>query len=209
MVVAARWARDELDAGAAPVLRDLAAPARRAIATATPAPAAAAGTPSAPAGLAAELGTLPPAAARARLLELVRGQVAQVLAFGGADDIDPDRAFTELGFDSLTVVELRNRLDAATGQRLPATLAFDHPTVRALAEYLAQTLLAAGPTAADALRDALDTVTRAVGDDPDVRHQVVAMLHGALGRLQDGTGSAGARLDAASDDELLAFLDEN
>ncbi|MFI5916525.1 SDR family NAD(P)-dependent oxidoreductase [Dactylosporangium sp. NPDC051541] len=82
------------------------------------------------------------------VLTTVRGTTATVLGHAGADTIDADRPFQELGFDSLTAVELRNRLNTTTGLRLPATLIFDHPTPRQAAQFVHQTLTnAAAPSA--------------------------------------------------------------
>ncbi|MFD6045923.1 KR domain-containing protein, partial [Streptomyces koyangensis] len=68
------------------------------------------------------------------VIELVRSHATAVLGHESTDEIDATRAFRDVGFDSLTAVELRNRLNTATGVRLPSTVVFDHPNPTALAE---------------------------------------------------------------------------
>ncbi|SNS50045.1 Phosphopantetheine attachment site [Actinoplanes regularis] len=71
------------------------------------------------------------------LLDHLRAQIAAVLGLDGPADVDPDRAFLEMGFDSLTAVELRNRIGAAVGFRLAPTVVFENPTPKALAGHVA------------------------------------------------------------------------
>ncbi|WP_323055199.1 acyl carrier protein, partial [Saccharopolyspora sp. NFXS83] len=92
------------------------------------------------------------------LIDLVRTHAAAVLGLSGTSGVDAGRAFKEAGFDSLTALELRNRLTAATDVRLPATLVFDHPTPTSLAERLLSEVLGeqagtAGPVVATAASD--------------------------------------------------------
>ncbi|MEH0845485.1 type I polyketide synthase [Micromonospora sp. CPCC 205711] len=139
-----------------PVRLDAAAAARRADGVPAllrdlvrvPVRRAATAAPTADLPLAAELGGLDEAGRTEALLDLVRAQVAAVLGHDGARDVGPDRAFSEIGFDSLAAVELRNRVAGLTGLRLPATLTFDHPTSTALARHLAERLFAASAPAA-------------------------------------------------------------
>ncbi|MGW9430978.1 type I polyketide synthase, partial [Streptomyces decoyicus] len=132
----------------APLLRGLAGrPARR-----TAAPAAAPGSDSAsPAAHA--LAALASEERHAHVLDLVRTEIAAVLGHTSAGRVDADRAFGDLGLDSLTSLELRNALGRRTGLRLPATLVFDHPTPSAVATYLLAELLGDGEELAAAGAD--------------------------------------------------------
>ena len=134
-VVAAAW-----DVAA---LREGAGPASALVRGLTPARSRrpAATDPSGDASLAGRLRSLDGGEQVAALRELVGSEVAAVLGRPVPGGVEDERSFSELGFDSLSVVELRHRLAAATGLRLPATVAFDHPTVGSLAEHVRGELL--------------------------------------------------------------------
>ncbi|MFF9772052.1 type I polyketide synthase, partial [Streptomyces sp. NPDC014636] len=89
-----------------------------------------------PGGLAARLAALSPADREQEVLQIVRAAAAVVLGHERAGDIDPQRAFRDMGIDSLTGLELRNRLSAETGLTLPATLVFDQPTPVEVVRYV-------------------------------------------------------------------------
>nr|BAW35612.1 modular polyketide synthase [Streptomyces sp. RK95-74] len=115
------------------------------------------------AGLAGRLAGLSAAEQERLLLDLVRAQVATVLGYAGADTIGSGRAFKDLGFDSLTAVELRNQMNAVTGLRLPATLIFDYPDPQVLARHLRTELV--GEDAAE-VHTPVPVTAAATDDDP-------------------------------------------
>ncbi|WP_053656865.1 type I polyketide synthase [Streptomyces sp. MMG1121] len=148
----------------APLLRSLVRAPRR---TGTGASAAAS-------ALRAELAALAPEERTERLLRLVRDEARLVL---GIEELENELPFKDLGFDSLTAVEFRNRLNEATGLRLTATLVFDHPTPAALTGHLAAELT---PRTADRPRDEEDTVRAALAAIPVGRLREAGLLDSLL-----------------------------
>jgi acyl carrier protein len=113
-------------------------------------PAVRRGSPPAPdAGLPERIRTAPAGRRAALVEEVVQAQVAGVLGHASGS-VSRSRGLTDMGLDSLGAIELRTRLEQAFGRRLPATLAFDHPTVAALAAHLLEGVVSTGSDATGA-----------------------------------------------------------
>ncbi|WP_142281302.1 type I polyketide synthase, partial [Mycobacterium palustre] len=124
------------------------------------------------------------------LLDLVRSNIATVLGSGSPEAIDPDRAFQELGFDSLTAVEMRNRLKSATGLPLSPTLIFDYPNSAALAGYMHRELVGASEQEVSAAAPGEAEIQRVVGSIPVKRLRQAGVLELLLALANEGDGAA-------------------
>ncbi len=176
-------------------------PVRRAV--------AGAGERSEPGQLARRLAAMPERDRRQAVLDLVRTHIAAVLGHDTPAEVETERAFGELGFDSLTAVELRNRLAAATGCRLPATLIFDHPTPAALADFVLVELAPAGVSAETEL-DRLELALSSISVEEVERAGIATRLQTLLTSLENRGPAAEAAeddLETASDDEMFELID--
>ncbi|MEV0005525.1 type I polyketide synthase [Micromonospora sp. NPDC050980] len=207
VVVPLLFARGALSAATGPLLHLLRSLVRTPVRSAAGRPAESDGPP-----LRERLIALPDEERQRVVLDFVRTHVAVVLGYPSGGEVRSERGFLDLGMDSLTGIELRNRIAGVTGLRLPATLVFDHPTPMALAAHLRVALVPpARPAAEVALEelDRLEAVLDAVEPGDDAHARVKRRLRSLVARLNGGTEDTDGEqdLESATAEELFEFLD--
>ncbi|MEV5886225.1 type I polyketide synthase, partial [Streptomyces sp. NPDC052020] len=176
---------------------------------------AVAAAPAGPQGLRARLAGTPAAERMDLLIEEVRGHVGAVLGHADAEGVDADRSFSDLGFDSLSAVEFRNRLGAATGLRLPAALIFDYPSVRAAAGHLWEELAAGagedadgtdGDSAEARVRGALAAIPLSRLREAGLMESLLELAGIAADASATGDADATDSIDAMDADALISMV---
>ncbi|OEJ36239.1 type I polyketide synthase [Streptomyces agglomeratus] len=173
-------------------------------------------------GFAERLKGMPPAQQSRALLDLVRTHVAALLGYDDPATLEPGRPFTDLGFDSVAATDLRTRLSAATGKKLPSTMVFDHANPAALAAYLRDELCpdtgaGGGGQVMSVLAelDRLEATLVALPPEDIERHKIPGRLQTLTARLGGSTapgispvGLPGEQLtEEATADDLFDFID--
>ena len=170
------------------------------------------GSPAPGSRLADRLAGLPQADQEHEVLALVREHAATVLGHATPDRIAADRPFSELGFDSLTAIELRNRLDAGSGTRLAPTVIFDHPTPRSLADHLLASLSAVPPAEPrpdplDATLDRLDAELGRLPAGSADRDRLLGRLSGLLSQHRSADALGNGALESGEYQDIFGFID--
>ncbi|MFC8042055.1 type I polyketide synthase [Nocardia sp. NPDC057353] len=145
---------------------------------------------------------------RTALIDLVRTEAGTVLGHSGIAGIRPERAFRDLGFDSLAAVELRNRINAITGLELEPTVVFDHPTPQVLADYVGEQLRG-GKEPVMTVLTTLERELASISEDRELFDGVLARLEQLLSPHRSRAPKPDADpadLMSATDDEVFDIL---
>jgi len=156
---------------------------------------------------------------RTVLLDLVRTHVAELMGYDSPSGVEPAKSFENLGFDSVAAVDLRSRLSAATGRKLPSTMVFDHATPAALADFLHGELCGGtadgGTPAVLAELERFKEMVAALSPEEVRRYRIAAQLQTVVARLSEVPGGPdaesaplGEKLGAASADDVFDFIDK-
>lgn len=177
-------------------------------------PSSSASAPEMPTGdsLAGRLGSLPVRRQESVVLELVLTEVVAQLGYASHEALPANRTFKELGFDSLAGVELRNRLSAELGVRLPATLVFDNPTPEILARHLLDHIRGEASPVASAEGELMELERKlsALSADGAARVKIAARLRTLLFRLSSAETPAGDDdMRSATAEEVFDLIDRD